>query len=136
MVRREAGRSLPPSEVDRALALFDRYVSYRQLAADRLSELAPGKPRDALAAMHRARVDAFGDEDARRMFGDAETIAAVTMREAELEATDLPAGERSRAMAEEEERLPPWLRAIHARRAEDASELAAILAGEPSPPSR
>jgi lipase chaperone LimK len=130
-VRREAERTLPPSEVDSALALFDRYVTYRQVAAARLSGVAPGKPSDALAAMHQVREEAFGEEDAHRMFGESETIAAVTMREAEIETSDLSAEERARRMAEEEESLPPWLRAIHARRADDANALAAVLAGEP-----
>jgi lipase chaperone LimK len=135
-VRREAERTLPPSEVDRAVGLFDRYVTYRQVAAARLSRVAPGKPSDALAAMHQVREETFGDEDAQRMFGEAETIAAVTLKEAEIEASDLPAGERARRIAEEEEGLPPGLRAIHRRRADDANALVAILAGEPRPRGR
>ena len=78
--------------------------------------------------MHRARQEAFGEEDARRMFGEAETIATVAMNEADIAASDLPDSERARQMTEQEESLPPWLRAIHARRARDAETIAALVA--------
>jgi hypothetical protein len=132
-VKRQAERSLPPAEAGRALALFDRYVDYRLRAATRLAEAAAAGRGDALAAIHRERQEAFGEADAQRMFGEAETITAVTMNEADIEASDLPAGERARRIAEQEESLPPWLRAVHARRALDSEELAAMRNRSPSP---
>jgi lipase chaperone LimK len=131
-VAHEAARALPPSEAVRAMALFDRYVEYRPRAAARLADVAAGDFRGALAAMHQARDEAFGEDDARRMFGESETIAAVSLSEAEIAASDLPADERARQTAEQEESLPPWLRAIHARRARDADELAAARPGTTS----
>jgi hypothetical protein len=63
------------------------------------------------------------------MFGEAETIAAVALNEAEIAASDCSPEERARRMVEQEEKLPPWLRAIHARRAQDAAQIAAARAG-------
>jgi lipase chaperone LimK len=128
-VQREAERALSPAEVDNAMALFERYVEYRPRAAASLAGVAKGDYRGALAAMHRVREESFGAQDAQRMFGEAETIAMVTMNEAEVEASDLPADERARRMAAQAESLPPWLRAIHARRARDAEEVAAATQG-------
>jgi lipase chaperone LimK len=120
-VRSEAERALPPGEVEHVMVLFDRYVDCRRRAAARMAEV--GDRRAALAAMHRAREESFGAEDAQRMFGEAETIATAVMNEAEISASDLPADERARRMGEQEENLPPRLRAIHVRRALDAEEL-------------
>jgi lipase chaperone LimK len=128
-VQREAERTLSPAEVDRAMALFERYVDYRPRAAAGLAGVATGNLRSALATVHRVREESFGAQDTQRMFGEAETIALVTMNEAEIEASDLPAEERARRIAAQEENLPPWLRAIHARRSRDAEEIAAANRG-------
>jgi lipase chaperone LimK len=143
LVRREAERTLPATGDARAQAvdLFDRYVAYRPRAAAALSAVAAAAPgaagavagagadrRGALAALHEARREAFGDEDARRMFGESEAIAEAAMAEAELSVAELPDAERARRIADQEATLPSWLRALHARRAADAEAVAAFVA--------
>jgi hypothetical protein len=75
-VAREAVVRLPPSEVDAALALFDRYVEYRRAVPGSLSGVARGDLRGALAAVHELRVARFGADDAERLFAHDERRAA------------------------------------------------------------
>jgi lipase chaperone LimK len=129
-VRQRAEHALPLEQAERATDLFDRYVDYRPRAAAALKGVGAADRRGALAATHAARRDAFGDDDAQRMFGEEEAIATAAMNEADIARSDLPDEERARQLAVQEGALPAWLREIHARRARDSKVLAAIVAGQ------
>jgi lipase chaperone LimK len=72
----EASQRLPADEAARALALFDRYLLYRAALADSLAGVARGDLRGALATVHELRVDRFGPDEAERLFGADERLAA------------------------------------------------------------
>jgi lipase chaperone LimK len=127
-IRQRAEHALPPEQAERAMELFDRYVDYRPRAAAALTGVGAGDRREALAATHAARRDAFGNEDAQRMFGEEESIATVALNEADIARSDLPEEERAQQLAVQEGALPARLREIHARRARDSKVLAAIAA--------
>jgi lipase chaperone LimK len=71
----EAAARLPPDEAPPALALFDRYLAYREALADALSSVPRGDLRGAFAIVHALRIARFGPDDARRLFGDDERLA-------------------------------------------------------------
>lgn len=127
-IRQRAEHALSPEQAERAMDLFDRYIDYRPRAATALTGVGAGDRRGVLAAMHAARRDAFGNEDAQRMFGEEEAIATVAMNEADIARSDLPEEERAQQLAVQEGALPPWLREVHARRVRDSKVLAAIAA--------
>ncbi|HEY2509519.1 MAG TPA: lipase secretion chaperone [Polyangiaceae bacterium] len=124
----EAHRRLSPAEAARAIALFDRYVAYRRGGDVRTPKGTRGDYRGALEASHAARVAAFGEEDARRMFGQDEALARASIVEAEALTSDAGDDERARRVAAAEEGLPPEIRAMHERRAAEAAQVAALVA--------
>jgi lipase chaperone LimK len=75
-VAEAAQQRLPAEEAVRALALFDRYLLYRVALADSLTHVARGDLRGALATVHELRIDRFGPDDAARLFGADERLAA------------------------------------------------------------
>jgi lipase chaperone LimK len=124
-----ADAQLPPREAARALALYDRYAEYRHDRAAWQVGATRGDFRGALAAARAARIAAFGETDATRMFGDDEASARAAIDGAEATTSTAGDGERARLAALAESELPPEVRAMHARRAEEAAQIAALVAG-------
>ena len=124
----EARRRLSATEAARAIDLFDRYVAYRRDGEGTTPKGTRGDYRGALAAAHTARVAAFGEEDAQRMFGQDEALARASIVEAEALTSDAGADESARLVAAVEEGLPPEIRAMHERRAAEAAKVAALVA--------
>jgi lipase chaperone LimK len=123
----EATKQLSPPEGERALNLFDRYVQYRRDGSAGGAGATRGDLRGALAATRAARVAAFGETDAERMFGEEEAIARATVAEAEAR-TSASEENRANLVAAAESELPPAVRAMHARRAETVARIAALVA--------
>lgn len=74
-VDRLARARLAPDDAERASALFDRYLRYRQTLSTEMERLAPGDVRGALALMRRLQSEFFGAADAERMFGREDALA-------------------------------------------------------------
>ena len=124
----EAHRQLPATEAARAMALFDRYVAYRHDGDGHGGTATRGDFRGALAAAHTARVTAFGEDDAQRMFGRDEALARASIAESEALTSDAGDDDRARLVAQAEQGLPPEIRAMHERRAAEAAKVAALVA--------
>jgi lipase chaperone LimK len=75
-VAAEAAQRLPPDEARRALALFDRYLAYRVALAEALAIVPRGDLHAAFDTVHALRVARFGADDALRLFGSEERLAA------------------------------------------------------------
>ena len=80
-VRRVARARLSPDDADRAMALWTRYLRYREAlrAAMMSGEVAPGDARAALALVRRVQIDSFGPADAERLFGHDDALAALLL---------------------------------------------------------
>lgn len=130
-VSNEAHRQLPATEATRAMDLFDRYVAYRH-NGDGQGTATRGDFRGALAAAHAARVEAFGEDDAQRMFGQNEALARASIAESEALTSDAGDDDRARLVAKAEQGLPPEIRAMHERRAAEAAKVAALVAASTS----
>jgi lipase chaperone LimK len=82
-----AAAELLPADVERAVAMYDRYVGYRAaLVAAAVGGGGAVAPRAVLALVARAQAEAFGSEDADRLFGEenARREAAITRYEAAM----------------------------------------------------
>jgi lipase chaperone LimK len=108
---------LPGPEAERAVALFDRYLRYREAARAALAEVAPGDARAALAGVLRAQDELFGRADAERLFAVDNVLAGVTLERAALYArSDLSPEARDAQLRALEERLPERMRRARAER--------------------
>ncbi len=119
-VRAAAEQRLPVAEVERALALYDRYLAYRQALQAALERAPPGAgARVALAIARATRAELFGSDDAERLFAADDALAEVTLARAELAVRDdLDPAERAARLAALEQRLPEAMRQARARRAD------------------
>jgi len=129
-VRAEARAQLPESEVEAVMALFERYLRYREQAAAAAEDLDPDDDlmqafEDLVALQERE----FGADDATRMFGRQNALREATLRRREiLGDAALDPEERAEALAAVEAELPEELRAMRARMAAPARARAEVEA--------
>jgi lipase chaperone LimK len=117
---------LTSQDQDAALALYDRYVGYRQSLQAALADATPGDARAALALVEATQQQIFGS-DATALFGEDNALTEVTLDRRDIMArSDLDDAGRAAALLGLEERLPARLRAARAARA----QLAALVAQE------
>jgi lipase chaperone LimK len=118
-VQAVAQQRLPPAEVAAALALYDRYLAYRQALQAAFERAPPGADaRAALAIARATAVELFGPDDAEQLFAADHALAEVTLARAELARAELEPAERAARLAALEQRLPEPMRQARARRAE------------------
>lgn len=103
----EIEKRLPPSGAGEAVALLDRYLSYREQVRALAQAGAAEELEQRLDELHRIRVDTFGEADATALFGEEETVQRLDVqRRRVLADTTLAPAERERQLAELEQQLP------------------------------
>lgn len=111
----EIERRLPPTGAREAVALLDRYLSYRERVRSAQDTGSADDLGDRLAELHRTRVDTFGASDAAILFGEEEQVQSADLRRrAVMSDTTLTPDERERQLHAIEQQLPPAVRAARA----------------------
>jgi lipase chaperone LimK len=112
----EIAARLPPDAADEAVALLDRYLEYRALAAELLqSEAGPAGPEEAFDLLRGLRAEIFGPDAAGRLFGEEEVYDAVALAQRRrLRDPALTPAEREELLSQLDLRLPEPLRSTRA----------------------
>lgn len=111
----EIERRLPATGAQEAIALLDRYLSYRERVRAAQASGPVDDLRQRLAELHQIRVDTFGASDAAILFGEEEQVQSADLqRRTVMSDTTLDPDERERQLAAIELQLPAEIRAARA----------------------
>ncbi|KUM03283.1 lipase secretion chaperone [Chromobacterium subtsugae] len=129
-------RTLSAGALKQAMALFDRYVAYRQSLAG-MAVAASSDLAQRLARAQSLRLQYFSQAEVEGLFGDEDRYDAFTAKRLAILANSaLSAAEKQRQIALLEQQLPPALRAAreepvkHLQLAEAEAELRKRGGGE------